>query len=167
VGAGLKKCARSSDPAFGKRGVIGKIKTVFLKLPAFFRVIPGMNLKKIILAAALTSGLFASAVVSQAAVVVSAAAPEGVEYTAPVPLHVVSPVDIPRHYQNETIRLSLTIDETGRAHHVDLLSGRDPSLVKRLLPVVARWQFKPATLNGRAVSARVVLPLQLVDGPAI
>lgn len=124
-----------------------------------------MNLQKILFAATVTAGLLSASVVSSASVVVSEIATAPAEYTAPAPLKVVMPVDIPRRYQNETVRLSLTVDETGRAHNVALLTGHDPVLVKRLLPVVARWEFKPATRYGEPVSADVVLPLQLIDGP--
>jgi hypothetical protein len=124
-----------------------------------------MNLKNIILAATLAGVLLAPVVSSHAAVVVSTVVTDSDTFTAPIPIQVVSPVEVPRRYQNETIRLSLTVDATGRAKNVELLTGRDPSLVKRLLPAISRWQFKPATLNGRPVAADVVLPLQLVDGP--
>lgn len=124
-----------------------------------------MNLQKTLFAATVTAGLLFSSVVSSASVVVTEIATAPAEYTAPAPLKVVMPVDIPRRYQNEIVRLSLTVDESGRAHNVALLSGHDPVLVKRLLPVIARWEFKPATRAGEPVSADVVLPLQLVDGP--
>lgn len=123
-----------------------------------------MNLKELILTATVTGGLFSASVLS-AGVVVTPLVTES-EFVAPAPMKVVAPANIPRHYQNETIRISLTVDEQGRARNLDLLDGRDPSLVQRLLPAVAQWQFKPATKNGQPVSAHIVLPLQLVASPA-
>ncbi|RXK54956.1 hypothetical protein ESB00_03395 [Oleiharenicola lentus] len=123
-----------------------------------------MNLKELVLATAVTGGLFAASALS-AGVVISPLVTES-EFVAPAPVKVVAPANIPRQYQNETIRVSLTVDADGRARNVNLVDGRDPSLVRRLLPAVAQWQFKPALKNGRPVSAEVVLPLQLVDAPA-
>ena len=49
----------------------------------------------------------------------------------------------------------------------DLQHGlMDYSHLTHLLPAVAQWKFTPAMKNGRAVSADVVLPIELVDGPA-
>jgi hypothetical protein len=124
-----------------------------------------MNSKKFILTAALFGGLILPVLTSHASTGKAEAGALVAGFRAPSPLKVVAPVDIPRRYQNETIRVSLTVDADGRAHNVQLLAGRDPSLVKRLLPVVTRWQFQPATMNGEPVSAHVVLPLQLVDHP--
>lgn len=122
-----------------------------------------MKIKSIILAATLTGGLLSAA---SASVIVTPLVTDSTTFTAPAPVKVVAPVAIPRHYQGETIRVSMTIDESGRAHNLDLLNGRDPSLVKRLLPAVAQWQFKPAMKDGRAVAADIVLPVQLVDAPS-
>lgn len=121
-----------------------------------------MNTRHLLLAAALAGGLLSTAAVSQASVVVTDIV-TGASYSAPVPLKVVSPQNLPRRYMNETIRLALTIDETGRPHNITLLSGRDPKLVRNLLPAVEQWQFKPAMKDGRAVPAEVVLPLEVVE----
>jgi TonB family protein len=126
-----------------------------------------MNSKNILLAATLAGGLLSSAVVASASVVVDAAAMvERTSYSAPAPVKVVNPTGIARRYQGETIRLSLTVDEAGQPHNINLLTGRDPHLVRHLLPAVAKWQFAPAKKNGQAVTADIVLPIQLVDDPA-
>lgn len=126
-----------------------------------------MNSKNILLAATLAGGLLSSALVASASVVVDAAVLSDTgSYSAPAPLKVVNPTGIARRYQGETIRLSLTINEAGQPQNINLLSARDPHLVRHLLPVIAKWQFTPATRNGRAVPADIVLPIQLVDDPA-
>lgn len=123
-----------------------------------------MNSKNILFAATLAGGLLSSAVVASASVVVdSAVMAESAAYSAPAPMKVVSPTGISRRYKGETIRLSLTIDADGQPHNISLLSGRDPNLVRQLLPAVAQWQFAPAMKNGKAVPAAVVLPIELVD----
>jgi protein TonB len=123
-----------------------------------------MNAKRILLAATVAGGLLSAA--SLPATVIIDPSPQAgrVEYTAPAPMKIVSPTGLLRRYQGETIRLSLTVDATGQPHNISLLSGRDPYLVKHLLPVVAQWKFTPAMKNGRPVAADVVLPIALVDG---
>ncbi|MFZ5495967.1 MAG: TonB family protein [Verrucomicrobiota bacterium] len=122
-----------------------------------------MNAQRpLLLAAAFAGGLLSPAAVSRASVVVSDLA-TGSAFRAPVPVKVVSPAGLPRRYQNEVIRLSLTIDEQGRPSNVALLTGRDPALVERLLPAVSQWRFQPAMRDGRPVSTRVVLPIEVVE----
>lgn len=117
------------------------------------------TLRAAIVAAGLLSASFASAALADDSVVTASAA----SYTAPMPVKIVAPSGIPRRFRNETIRLSLTIDESGRPRNIELLSGRDAALVRHLLPAVAQWKFSPAIKNGRAVATEVVLPIELVD----
>ena len=121
-----------------------------------------MNFKNILFATVLTGGLL-SATVASASITAEPASAAGNSYTAPVPLKIVAPAGIARRFQGETIRLSLTIDETGRPKNISLLSGRDTNLERNLLPAVAQWQFSPATKNGHPVLVDVVLPLELVE----
>jgi hypothetical protein len=121
-----------------------------------------MNFRNLLLVTTTAGGLLAASVLS-AGVVISDASSAHAQFTAPAPAMVVAPMNIPREYQDSTIRISLRVDEQGRAHCVDLLDGRDPALVRHLLPVIAQWQFKPAMKDGRPVSVNVVLPLHLVD----
>lgn len=126
---------------------------------------PGMNSKNILLAA-LVGGLLSASALSAAVVIDPVAMTGGASYSAPTPVKIVSPTGIARRFQAETIRLTLTIDETGQPHNINLLSARDPNLIRNLLPAVAQWKFTPAMKNGQPVSADVVLPIQLVDHPA-
>lgn len=125
-----------------------------------------MNSKRILLAATLAGGLLSVSVLSASVVINPVGLTGTAEYSAPSPMKIVNPTGILRRYQGETIRLSLTIDATGQPHNINLLSKRDPHLVKHLLPVVAQWKFTPAMKNGRPVSADIVLPIQLVDSSA-
>lgn len=124
-----------------------------------------MNLKKILLAATVTAGLLSAAAVSHGSVVVSEIITERTAFTAPAPAKVVSPTDLPRRYQNKTIRLSLTVDEAGRPHNIAVVSDRDRKLSERIRSAVSQWKFTPAMKHGRPVSVDVLLPLQVVDGP--
>jgi TonB family protein len=121
-----------------------------------------MNFKTI-LSTVLITGSFLSASVLSAASTVSTATSDVASYSAPTPVTIVAPSGIARRFQGETIRLSLTIDETGQPRNIALLSQRDPNLVRNLLPAIARWRFTPAMKNGRPVSTDVVLPIELVD----
>ncbi|HWA26819.1 MAG TPA: TonB family protein [Lacunisphaera sp.] len=127
-----------------------------------------MNSTKFLLAATVAGGLLSSAVIASAAVVVDPSVmAETASYTAPAPAKIVSPTGIARRYQGQTIRVSLTIDEAGQPHNINLLSDQDPHLMRQLVPAVAKWQFTPAKRNGHAVRADVVLPIQLVDGSSL
>lgn len=121
-----------------------------------------MNFKNLLLVATTAGGLLTASALS-AGVVIADSPSDNANFTAPAPAMVVGPMNIPQRYQDATIRVSLMVDEQGRAHYVDLLDGRDPALVRHLLPVIAQWQFKPAMKDGRPVSVNVVLPLHLVD----
>jgi len=123
-----------------------------------------MNANRILLAATFAGGLLSATALSAAVVIDPAPQAGRPEYTAPAPMKIVSPTGIPSRYLGETIRVSLTIDESGQPRNISLLSGRDANLGKQLVPVIAQWKFTPAMKNGRAVSADVVLPIALVAG---
>lgn len=125
-----------------------------------------MNPKNLLLAVTVAASLLSASVLSATVVIEPAGLTDGVMYTSPVVVKTVNPTGISRRFQGEIVRLGFTIDEQGQPRNIALLSGRDPNLVRHLLPAVAQWRFTPAMKNGRAVSADVVLPIQLVDGPA-
>lgn len=125
-----------------------------------------MNFKNILLAASVIGGLLSASSLSATVIVDQAASTDLAVYTAPVPVKIVTPTGITRRYAGETIRLGLIVDATGHPKDIRFLSGRDPNLVRNLLPAVAQWQFTPAKKNGQPVSAHVELPLKLVDESA-
>jgi TonB family protein len=120
-----------------------------------------MKIKSIILSAAILGGLLS---VSSFANVIVSATPAPEKFEAPVPTKVVSPTGLLPRFAGETITLSLLVDETGQPHNVQLARGSDMNLTQRLLPAVAQWKFTPAKKNGVPVPARIVLPVQLVNG---
>lgn len=123
-----------------------------------------MNTPRLLLTALAASGLFAAA---HATVIVSEVATDPASFSAPAPAMIVAPQAVPHRYRNETVRLSLIIDENGRPSDIALARGQDPYLARRLFPAVAQWQFKPATRHGVPVATRVVLPVRLVDGSGL
>jgi len=120
-----------------------------------------MKMKSVILSAAILGGLFS---VSSFANVIVPTGPAPMKYEAPVPVTVVSPTGLLPRHEGETVTLSLTIDAAGQPHDIRFLQGGDQNLTKRLLPAVAQWKFSPAKKNGVPVPAKIVLPVQLVDG---
>jgi TonB family protein len=123
-----------------------------------------MKMKSVILSAAILGGLFS---VSSFANVIVATSPISAPaiFEAPVPVKVVNPTGLFRRHEGETVKLSLTVDAAGQPHDIRILAGRDQNLTERLLPAVAQWKFIPAKKDGVPVSSRIVLPVQLVDGP--
>lgn len=122
-----------------------------------------MNVKNLLRFSAVAAGMLSCHALASASVVPAILTADH-EFTAPAPRTVVAPTALPRRYVNETVRVALTIDEQGRAHHVRLAAGRDEALARELLPAVAQWQFKPAMKNGRAVAVDVILPVELAEG---
>jgi protein TonB len=121
-----------------------------------------MKSKTIILASALLGGLLS---VSSFAITpdVHNQINAALRFEAPTVTKVVHPTGLNRRYEGETIRVSLTVDETGQAHDVKILSSDDPALARSLVPAITQWQFTPARKNGTPVPAQVVLPIQLMD----
>jgi TonB family protein len=121
-----------------------------------------MKSKTIILSAALLGGLLsvsAFAITPDVHNQINAA----LKFAAPTVTKVVHPTGLNRRYEGATITVSLTVDETGQAHDVRILSSDDPALARSLVPAITQWQFSPARKNGAPVPAQVVLPIQLVE----
>jgi len=125
-----------------------------------------MNPSRVTLAAVLLVGFLSAAAVSRANHVADELPLTTSAFTPPEPTMVVAPTNIPGRYRNAIVPLSLELDAQGRVLHAGLHRGRDRSLERHLLPVVAQWQFKPALRDGRPVPVRVVLPVELVENAA-
>jgi TonB family protein len=120
-----------------------------------------MNNKNILLAAAALGLLSTSAfATTQAAHDQTIAA---LKFEAPVPATVVRPEGLPRRAEGTTVTLRMTIDESGRAHDIKVVSRSEDAVSKRVVAAVAQWRFTPARKNGVAVPAKVMLPIELVD----
>ena len=116
-----------------------------------------MKNNSLVLAAALVSSFVASS-----AFALTATAPDKVVFEAPVPSK-VSAVEIPLRHEGETVTLSMTVDANGKPRNVRVLSESDQAQYKRLLAAVSKWEFTPARKNGKAVSTRVELPLEVIE----
>lgn len=123
-----------------------------------------MKMKSIVIAAAVLGGLLSTTSFANVIVATNPVS-SSVKFEAPVPVRVVNPTGLFRHHEGAIVRLSLTVDATGRPHDIRIVSGWDQNLKERLLLAVAQWRFKPAMKNGAPVSTKILLPVQLVDGP--
>lgn len=123
-----------------------------------------MKTKSVILSAALLGGLLSASSFANVVVALEPA-PSVVKFEAPVPVKVVSPTGLVRRYQGATVTLSLTIDAAGLPHDIKLVQNKDRNLAENLLPAIAQWRFTPAMKNGAPVPAKILLPIELVDGP--
>jgi hypothetical protein len=86
-----------------------------------------------------------------------------VHSTLPVPVSVVHPTNLPLRFKDATVHVMLTIDAQGVPHDLSAAGGMPADLAKQLLPVVAQWRFSPMYENGKAVKARVILPIELTE----
>ena len=121
-----------------------------------------MNLKKIILSAALLGGVL-SASAFATTTDAHAAITKAVAYEAPVVSKVVSPTGLSRRLEGATVTLSLTVDANGTPSDIKVVSRADRALTGNLVSAVSQWQFTPAKKNGVAVPSRIVLPVELVE----
>jgi outer membrane biosynthesis protein TonB len=92
-----------------------------------------------------------------------AAAAVDVRSSLPVPVSVVHPTNLPLRFKDTTVQVVLTIDAQGVPHDVSAAGGMPADFAKQLLPVVAQWRFSPMYENGKAVAARVILPIELTE----
>ena len=120
-----------------------------------------MNLKKIILSAALVGGVF-SASAFATTVDAHAAVTNAVAFEAPVVTKMVAPTGLSRQLEGALVRISLNVDENGRPSNIQVVS-RDSSSSDRLVAAVSKWQFSPAKKNGIAVPSKIVLPVELAE----
>ena len=121
-----------------------------------------MKSKSLVIAATLLGGLFTSAsALTIDAPSANAAAPD--KFEAPVPTSVVSPANLPPSYVGATVNLKFTVDETGQAHDIRVVSDKDRVVAKSLAAAISQWKFSPGRKNGVPVSSNVILPLHLVE----
>jgi TonB family protein len=124
-----------------------------------------MKTKLLVVAATVLGGFVSTATfaaTSDAGAVTATIEAAPARFEAPAPLEVVSPTRLSYDHEGQTYNVALTIDETGRAHNIRILSKHDDNLRKSLVAAMKQWQFKPATKNGTPVSAKVILPVQLI-----
>lgn len=119
-----------------------------------------MNPKHILLSATILGGLLFAPVLVTAIEITDQTAAE-MKFTAPEPAQIVQPLGLQRNIIGETVTLSLTIDKTGRAHDIKVLSHKSQALQHSMETAVSQWQFTPATRDGKPVSVTVTLPVQL------
>ena len=119
-----------------------------------------MNLKKIVLATALLGGLlstsaFATTIEAHNKTIAN------IHLTAPAPVKIVNPVNLPYRFMEAIVTLTLTIDETGTPRDIKVVSRGDRDATESLVAAVAQWKFTPGLLNGVPVTTKVTLPIEL------
>jgi TonB family protein len=118
-----------------------------------------MKIKSIIASAALLGVLASSASAITTLDPVKAAQP--VKFDAPAPVTVVAPVQMPHFHKGPDVTLRMTIDENGQPHNVRVAGTSDQKSYKHLVAAVSQWKFTPGRKDGKAVTTRVELPLEV------
>ena len=120
-----------------------------------------MNLKKIILSAALVGGVF-SASAFATTVDAHAQVTKAVALEAPVLTKMVSPTKLSRHHSN-IVHITMTVDANGQPGNIKVFSREDAAISGSLVAAVSQWQFTPAKKNGVAVPSKITVPVELVE----
>jgi outer membrane biosynthesis protein TonB len=82
----------------------------------------------------------------------------------PVALHVVAPTELPRAAIDSVVQVVMTIDAEGVPHDISVVSRTDSHVSSSVVRAVSQWRFSPMYQDGHARTARVILPLKLVQG---
>jgi TonB family protein len=122
-----------------------------------------MNLKKIILSAALLGGVLSASAFATTADAHSRVVTKAANFQAPAIAKMVAPTGLSRRIEGATVMLSLNIDEHGQPSNIQVMSRDAQSSTNSLVAAVSQWQFTPAKKNGVAVPSKVVLPVELVE----
>jgi len=121
-----------------------------------------MNSQKLLaLTAAILGGVLSSSYATTAAA--HARVAEGVKFEAPVLEKVVAPTGLSRRHEGTTVTLTMNVDDKGQPSHIRV-QGDDANLARSMVSAVSQWQFAPAKKNGVAISSKIVLPVELVEG---
>lgn len=81
---------------------------------------------------------------------------------APVPVTVVKPV-VGSEFAGTSVDLEFTVDVAGKPSGITARTPADATLVEELTRAIAQWRFEPLRRDGKAVPAKVVLPIRVVD----
>lgn len=85
----------------------------------------------------------------------------------PVPVRTVAPeypFEMHRAGVSGVVTVKCTIDEHGDVVQTEVLKFTDPSFEKPAVDALLKWKFKPATLDGKAVSTKCIIPVRFVAG---
>ncbi len=115
-----------------------------------------MKAQTLLLTAALLGGLFTASAYAGTRI-----APAG--FIAPAATKVVAPTGLPRRHIGAVVTLQFTVDAAGQPHDIRVVANGDQALTPRVVAAVSQWQFAPARQNGVAVSAKVEMPLELLE----
>lgn len=97
--------------------------------------------------------------------------PEGIysrNFKQPVRTKVVyprRPQDLSRRDRfSKVVNIQITVDETGQIRQPLVIDGGFyPGLIYRAFEALRRWQYQPATFNGKPVAFRYVVPVVFAD----
>lgn len=93
---------------------------------------------------------------------VSATAAEKDDFVPPTPQVVVQPVRLPWGEERASVTLKLVVDAQGYPQQVAVVGLVPTELRELVVAAVEQWRFSPATRHGAPVSAKVMLPLNVV-----
>ena len=85
----------------------------------------------------------------------------------PVPVRTVAPeypVEMRRAGINGVVTVRVFIDEHGAVSSAEVVKSSATSFEQPAIAAVEKWKFKPATLDGKPVATKVIVPISFVAG---
>ncbi len=80
----------------------------------------------------------------------------------PVPVKVISP-RVDSEYAGTTVKLTFVVDAEGTPKDVTVIDAVPANLARTLTAAINSWKFQPMTRDGKAVPAKVVLPVNITS----
>lgn len=81
----------------------------------------------------------------------------------PVPVQAVSP-EARSSEPGAAVDVQFVVGLDGKPADVTVIASNNDALAKSVVASLKEWRFKPATRDGKAVAAKVLLPVRVVDG---
>ena len=79
----------------------------------------------------------------------------------PVPVKAIAP-DVPTVDASMQIEVMFVVDTAGVPRDISVADAGDAGLKASLVEAVSQWRFRPLLRDGKAVPAKVILPVRIV-----
>jgi TonB family protein len=79
----------------------------------------------------------------------------------PVPVKAIAP-EVPKEVESVEIEVKFVVDTAGVPREISVADSVDSALGESLVAAVGQWRFRPLLKDGKAVTAKMILPVRIV-----